>query len=339
MRYGIFGGRTGLRVSPLALGTGIFGKAGGYGAEPDEAARILDAYAEAGGNFVDTSDAYNQGGSESLLGELLAARRDTFVLVSKFGRSASADPAPAAVGNSRKAMVQSVEQSLRRLRTDRIDIYLAHLDDGVTPVEEIARGFDDLVRAGKIVHGGLSNFPAWRVAAAAILADLRGWAPIAALQVPYSLVARETEQEFLPMATGLRIGVMAYSPLAGGLLTGKYRKGEAGRAAALPGSVPDADGRSERIVDALEAVAGENACSAGTAALAWVIDRGVVPVIGPRTLAQLSGYLAAVQVELSREQVERLDAASAPAAGYPHDLLATQRERLGIVDARTGRVA
>ncbi len=200
MRYRIFGQRTGLKVSELALGTGMFGTAFGYGAGPDEVRDILRGYAEAGGNFIDTADNYQLGQSETLIGEFGAPHRDDFIIASKYSRGAVAAPSLAVLGNNRKAMVQSVEASLKRLKTDRIDLYFVHMDDGVTPVDELARGLDDLVRAGKIVYGGLSNFPAWRVATAARTADLRGWAPIAAIQLEYSLIQRTTERELLPMA-------------------------------------------------------------------------------------------------------------------------------------------
>lgn len=202
MRYRIFGERTGLKVSEIVLGAGMFGTAFGYGAPQDEVRRLLQGYVEAGGNFIDTADNYQLGESERLIGEFIAQRRDDFVIASKFSRGATRAPALAALGNNRKAMVQSVEDSLKRLKTDRIDVYFVHMDDGVTPVDEIARGLDDLVRAGKIIYGGLSNFPAWRVATAANTADLRGWAPIAAIQIEYNLLERTPERELLPMADG-----------------------------------------------------------------------------------------------------------------------------------------
>lgn len=174
MRYKLFGKHTGLRVSELVLGAGNFGTRWGHGAEPDEARRIFDAYADAGGNFIDTANGYQFGQSEEILGELLAGRRDEFVLATKFTMRTDMNSGLLVTGNSRKAMVASVEASLKRLKTDRIDLYWAHTSDGLTPVEEIVRGFDDLVRAGKILYGGLSDFPAWRVARAATIAELRG---------------------------------------------------------------------------------------------------------------------------------------------------------------------
>jgi aryl-alcohol dehydrogenase-like predicted oxidoreductase len=188
MRYRLFGRHTGLRVSELVLGAGNFGTRWGHGAEPEEARRIFDAYADAGGNFIDTANGYQFGQSEEILGDLLSGRREDFVLATKFTARTDLNSGILVTGNSRRAMVSSVEASLKRLKTDRIDLYWVHMSDGVTPVEEIVRGFDDLVRAGKILYGGLSDFPAWRVARAATIAELRGAAPIAGMQVEHSLV-------------------------------------------------------------------------------------------------------------------------------------------------------
>ncbi len=235
MRYRIFGERTGLRVSELFLGGGMFGTGWGYGTEPDEVRRIIDAYAAAGGNFLDTADSYEFGQSESLIGDFLGAERDHFVLATKFSFGATANNGISRLGNSRKSMVQAVEESLKRLRTDRIDLYWVHIPDNVTPIDEIMRGLDDLVRAGKILYAGLSDFPAWRVAGAATLADLRGWAPIAAIQLEYSLVERTSDRELLPMARAHGIAAVGWSPLGGGLLTGKYRRGETGRVTGMGG--------------------------------------------------------------------------------------------------------
>jgi len=330
VRYALFGRGTGLKVSALILGTALLGKARGYGADPEDVPAILRAYADAGGNFIDTSDAYQEGQAEVAVGGFVAADRDDFVIASKYGRTARPQPPVAARGGHRKAMVQSVEASLRRLKTDRIDLYLVHLDDGVTPVEEIARGFDDLVRAGKILYGGFSNMPAWRVATAAATADLRGWTPIAALQVEYSLLERAAERELLPTAEAFGLGVMGYSPLAAGLLTGKYRAGETGRATDFTASVSHEDaGRSAAVIDATLAVADEVGASPGQVAIAWALAKGVFPVVGPRTPAQLRDNLAAAALDLDADHVRRLDEVGAVAAGYPHDLLAGYRARMG----------
>lgn len=323
MRYKLFGKHTGLRVSELVLGTGNFGTRWGHGSEPDEARRILDTYADAGGNFIDTANSYQFGQAEEILGELLARRRDEFVLATKFTQGVDPRAGILATGNSRKAMTVSIEASLKRLKTDHIDLYWVHYADGVTPIEEILRGFDDLVRAGKILHAGLSDFPAWRVARGATIAELRGSIPIAGLQVEHSLVERTTEQDLLPMAKALGLGVVAWSPLGGGMLTGKYRKGEKGRAEGFGGKVFQAENSAQRtaILDTLIAVADEVGVTPGEIAIAWVAAKGSLPIIGPRTVAQLEGNLAATEANLSPEQITRLDEASLLPPVFPYTLL------------------
>jgi len=323
MRYKLFGEHTGLRVSELVLGTGNFGTAWGHGADRDEARRIFDAYAEVGGNFIDTANGYQFGQSEEILGDLLTGRRDDFVLATKFSVRTDNNSGILVTGNSRRAMVSSVEASLKRLKTDRIDLYWVHMSDGVTPVEEVVRGFDDLVRAGKILYGGLSDFPAWRVARAATIAELRGAARIAGLQVEHSLVERTTEHELLPAGQGLGLGIVAWSPLGGGMLTGKYRKGETGRREGFNGNVFQAENSPQRtaILDTLIAIADEAGVTPSEIAIAWVAAKGSLPIIGPRTLAQLENNLGAAKVTLSLEQVVRLDTASAVPPGFPYTVL------------------
>ena len=331
MRYRIFGEKTGLRVSEMVLGTAMFGTAWGYGMETGEAWRILDRYVESGGNFIDTAESYQFGESETAIGEFLGADRDAIVLASKYSIGSSASLALAAVGNSRKAMVQAVEASLKRLKTDRIDVYFAHLSDGATPMDEIARGFDDLIRSGKILYGGLSNFPAWRVAVGAVTADLRGWAPISAVQLEYSLLQRTTEIEMLPMAEGLGLGVMGWSPMAGGLLTGKYREGESGRATEQKESVlHEGDARTDAILDVLYEISQELEVQPGQVALAWVSAKGVFPIIGSRTVAQIEENLSAATIRLSPDQTQRLDAVSAVTLAHPHDLINSPANQASI---------
>ncbi|MBU8977792.1 MULTISPECIES: aldo/keto reductase [unclassified Lysobacter] len=322
MRYRIFG-NTGLRVSTLALGTGNFGKGWGYGAEQDEAQRIYTTYREAGGNFIDTADQYQFGQSETMLGEFIARDRDDIVLATKFSLGDAPDAGLQRSGNSRKAMLRSVEASLKRLNTDRVDLLWVHMPDGVTPIDEIARALDDLVRSGKILYAGLSDFPAWRVATAATLAEVRGWSPVAAVQLEYSLVERSAERELLPMAAGFNLGTVAWSPLGGGLLTGKYRRGETGRAQGLGVVIHgESDARKTATVDAVLAIADEIGVSPGQVAIAWVLAKGVLPIIGPRTHEQLNDNLSSINVTLTDDQVQRLDAASAITLGFPHDVVA-----------------
>jgi aryl-alcohol dehydrogenase-like predicted oxidoreductase len=339
MRYKLFGKHTGLRVSELVLGTGSFGTRWGHGSEPEEAKRMLDAYADAGGNFIDTADSYQFGESEEILGRLLVGRRNEFVLATKFSQSAQANAGLLVTGNSRKAMVSSLEASLKRLNTDHVDLYWVHYADGVTPMEEIVRGFDDLVRAGKILYAGLSDFPAWRVSRAATIAELRGSIPIAGLQVEHSLVERTTEQELLPMGEALGLGMVAWSPLGGGMLTGKYRQGEKGRAEGFGGRVFQAENSAQRtaILDAVIATADELDVTPGEVAIAWVSSKGALPIIGPRSVAQLEANLAAAEVVLSSEQIERLDGVSALKPVFPHSLLQDPANRDRIFSGKLDR--
>lgn len=328
MRYRVFGEHTGLRVSEVVLGTGAFGTKWGYGAEPDEALRILDGYLEAGGNFLDTADSYQYGESESLLGEFIKSNRDDLVLGTKYTQSSNPKGSLSVTGNSRKAMIRSLEQSLKRLQTDRVDLYWVHMPDGDTPIDEIVRGLDDLVRAGKVVYVGLSDFPAWRVAGAAMLAALRGWAPIAAQQIEYSLVQRTADRELLPMAAAYGIATTVWSPLGGGVLTGKYRRGETGRQTNFGRLFhPEDSAQKTAILDTLDAVAQETGSNQGRVAIAWTLAQGVFPIIGPKSRAQLDDTLAATDVQLSADQIRRLDDASAIPLGFPHEFNAVSANR------------
>jgi aryl-alcohol dehydrogenase-like predicted oxidoreductase len=327
MRYKIFGRRTGLRVSELALGAGNFGTRWGHGAERAEAKRVFDAYVEAGGNFIDTADSYQFGESEELVGDFIAVERDSFVVASKYTLGTNDTYGISRTGNSRKNMVRSVEGSLKRLKTDRIDLYWAHFADGVTPMEEIVRAFDDLVRAGKILYAGLSNFPAWRISRADLLAELRGWAPIAGIQIEYSLAQRTADRELLPMAEALGLGVALWSPLGGGFLTGKYRSGDPGRLntrlAVLVHTEKTA--RETAILDTVLAVAKEVGISPTEVAIAWLLHKAarsttsLIPILGSRIRDQLDSTLGALDVKLSSEQSARLDTASAIPLGTPHE--------------------
>jgi len=332
MRYMTLGRRTGLRVSEYALGTGNFGTRRSAGSEPDEARRMFDRFAEAGGIVIDTSDSYQFGQAEELVGGFVASDRDHFVVTTKYTNPTSAHPRISDTGNGRKNMVRALEASLRRLGTDHVDVYWAHAPDTITPTEEILAAFDDLTRAGKIHHAGFSNFPAWRVARAATIAELRNQSPIIAVQVEYSLVERTAEREVLPMAEALGLGVALWSPLAGGLLTGKYGQGGTGR-------LTDSDGVIRRkiseqdaaVVDAVRAIAAKLGVTAAQVSIAWMRQRAarspttLVPVIGPRTVEQLDDYLGALDVSLGDDDVERLDAVSAIAFGAPHEIAALVR--------------
>lgn len=333
MKYSPFG-NTGLRVSQVALGTGNFGTGWGYGADPEAATAVFNAYVEAGGNFIDTADVYQFGQSEELLGKLLHGRRENFVVATKFTSGAAPNADRLVTGNSRKAMVASVEASLARLKTDRIDIYWAHHPDGVTPTEELVRGFDDLARAGKILYAGLSNFPAWRLARAVTLAELTRAIPIAAAQFEHSLVRREPETDLFPASQALGLGIVTWSPLGGGMLTGKYRQGERGRAEGFGGRVfqPENSPQRTHILDTVIAIAGELGVSASQVALAWAGTHGAVPILGPRSVEQLADNLVALSVELSAEQLGRLDSVSSLGSATPGRTPARWAE-----DARAGR--
>jgi len=326
MRYKLFGSGTGLYVSELVLGAAMFGTASGYGADKDEVQKILQSYTEAGGNFIDTANQYQLGESERLIGEFIAPNRNDFVISSKYSRSSSANPSMGKLGNHRKAMVQAVEESLKRLKTDHIDIYFAHLDDFVTPVGEIVRGFEDLVQSGKIIYGGLANFPAWKVATAATIANVRGSTLLSAVQVEYNLLQRAADRELLPMAEGFGLGTMLYSPLAGGLLTGKYRKGESGRITLMGNTQQKNAERNDAVIDVLIAVAEETGTGPGQVAIAWAGTKGGFPIIGPRNHTHLEDNLLAASIELSQDQVMRLDEVSAVSLDYPHELNAAQRK-------------
>jgi aryl-alcohol dehydrogenase-like predicted oxidoreductase len=319
VRYRTFGKKTGLQVSELALGTGIFGHGPIHVGDDNEAKRIFDGYVEAGGNFIDTADTYSDGESEKLVGRFIASDRDHFALATKYTLGANSRGDVSKTGNSRKNMIRSVEASLRRLDVDHIDLYWVHKPDFITPIEEIMRGFDDLVQAGKIAYAGFSNFPAWKVAHASVAAELRGWAPLAGAQFEYSLIERSADRDVIPLLTEFGLGAALWSPLAGGLLTGKYREGGQGRQQA--GNVlvhTERSGREKRIVDAVLKVATDLGATPGQIALAWMLHAdklakiGAIPIIGARTRAQLDENLATLSVDLSPSQLGELNEASKP---------------------------
>jgi aryl-alcohol dehydrogenase-like predicted oxidoreductase len=329
-------GRSGLRVSPLCLGTMTFGTEWGWGADRETSRAIFDAYAERGGNFIDTANFYTNGTSERLVGEFLNGERERFVLATKFTLNMHPGD-PNAGGNHRKCMVQSVEASLRRLGTDYIDLYWLHVWDDTTPIDEIMRGLDDLVRAGKIVYIAVSDTPAWRIAQANTLAELRGWSRFIALQVEYNLALRDAERDLVPMALELGLGVLPWSPLASGLLSGKYERSDLDRQrqsdkGADGGTVSRPLTLSERrieIAEAVKAVAGEIGRTPAQVALNWLLGRrGVTsPILGARTRAQIEDNLGAAEFTLGAAHRERLDAVSAIELGFPHDFVASAMVR------------
>jgi aryl-alcohol dehydrogenase-like predicted oxidoreductase len=321
MRYRTLG-TSGLRVCELILGAMTFGEHGGVGAPIEECRRILDAYADAGGNAVDTAINYRNGASEEILGQLLAGRRESFVLGSKY--TVSRDRAdPNAAGNARKNLRLSLETSLRRLQTDYLDVYWVHMWDQATPIEETMRALDDAVRAGKVLYVGISDTPAWVVARANTLAAWHDWSPFIGLQVPYSLLQRDIERELLPMAEALGLGVTAWSPLAGGVLSGKYtRPGAAIDGARLdPASL---DPRAHAVAEAVQEVADGLGATPSQVAIAWTMARSpsIHPILGARRVEQLLDNLGALDVRLSAEECARLEAPTGFTPGFPSDFIA-----------------
>lgn len=319
MRYRTLGA-SGLRVSELILGAMTFGEHGGVGAPMEECQRILDAYADAGGNTIDTAINYRDGASEEILGQLLVGRRESFVLGTKY--TVSRDRAnPNAAGNARKNLRASLETSLRRLQTDYLDVYWVHMWDRATPIEETMRALDDAVQAGKILYVGISDAPAWVVARANTLADWRGWSPFIGLQVPYNLLQRDIERDLLPMAETLGLGVTAWSPLAGGVLSGKYtRPGKAPGGRLDPASL---DGHAHVVAQAVQDVADDRGATPSQVAIAWTMTRSasVHPILGARQLDQLRDNLGALKVQLSPEECARLEAAAGVTLGFPNDFI------------------
>jgi aryl-alcohol dehydrogenase-like predicted oxidoreductase len=313
-------------VSELALGTLTFGEEWGFGAPPEECRRMFDAFAEEGGNFIDTADRYTNGSSERIVGELISSERDRFVVASKYALTRRPGD-PNASGTHRKSLVAALDASLMRLGLDYLDLYLIHAWDLLTPLGEVMRALDDQVRAGKILYLGVSNAPAWVVARANALADERGLSPFVALQIEYSLIQRDAERELIPMATALDLGVMAWAPLGGGVLTGKYRT-DGGTRRLAEGDERLVD-HNLHIADEVGVVASEIDASRASVAIAWLLRRDAVtiPILGARSADQLRESLAGTALELSPEQVARLDAASRIELGYPHDFVQSDAVR------------
>lgn len=328
-------GRSGLRVSPLCFGTMTFGKVDGWGCTEDEAHAMLSAYADRGGNFVDTANMYGGGESEAVLGRWLAGRRDTMVVSTKYSLARTQGDANAG-GNHRKSMVRSVEESLAALGTDYIDLLFLHMWDFRTPVEEVLRAFDDLVRAGKVQYAALSNVPAWQASRMQAIADLRGWTPFVGFQMSYSLIERTPERDLIPMCREMGMGVLPWSPLGGGVLTGKYSSGNLKAQSGGLNSreaINRATGRlSERslaIADEVKVIADEMGATPAQVALAWTMRDAVVtaPVLGVRTMDQLEDNLGALELTFDDDQIARLDQASSIDLGFPHDMLASSMQR------------
>ena len=322
MRYKLLG-RSGLRVSELALGTMTFGETWGWGASKDESRRIFEAFVDAGGNFVDTACNYTDGESETILGDLIQDERERLVVATKYTLSGRRDD-PNAGGNSRKNLVQTLEGSLRRLRTDYVDLLWLHMWDGMTPVEEVLRAFDDVVSSGKALYVGFSDTPAWVVSQAVALAELRGWARPVALQAPYSLADRDVERELLPMAQSLDLTFTPWGTLEGGALTGKYLE-ESSEPRRYDGVGEKTNGIAREVI----AIAEELDVTPSQVAIAWVRAQRwhSIPIVGARSEAQLRDNLGALDVELSKDAAERLSAASGFDVGFPRSFLESDHVR------------
>ncbi len=337
-------GRSGLRVSPLCLGAMTFGKEYDWGADSDAAQRIFSTYVERGGNFIDTANIYTNGTSERLVGQFAAAKRHSLVIATKYSLTVTPND-PNSSGNHRKNMMRSVQESLGRLNTDYIDLLYLHGWDDRTPVEEVMRGMDDLVRSGKVTYVAISNTPAWQVARMQTIAELRGWSPLIAFQLQYSLSERTAERDMIPMAREMGLGVMPWSPLGSGVLTGKYSRADLagdgrkdiGSRKALALMIGTLSERNLVIADVVREIAGELGTTPAQVALAWTLQNPAVtaPIIGVRTLMQLEDNLGALEIELSHEQSNRLDEVSAIEPGNPHDLLASSYQKVLVLGTKT----
>ncbi|UOE48492.1 aldo/keto reductase [Mucilaginibacter sp. SMC90] len=317
MNYKLLG-RSGLKVSELCLGAMGFGTEGGWGAEKDASFAIMDAFANAGGNFIDTANVYKLGTSEKIIGEYLGNHdRDYFVLATKYTLKDNTTN-PNASGNNRKNMMRSVEESLKRLKTDFIDVLYLHIWDNITPIDEVLRGLDDLIKQGKVTYAAISDTPAWVVSKGNTLAELMGWSQFIALQVEYSLLARTAERELIPMAKHYGMTVTPWAPLAGGALTGKYLRGEQGRVKAESNR---RNNRAQTITEAVVEIAAELGVSESHVALQWMMDRdfSCIPIVGATKIDQLNDNLRAIDTKLTPEHFKKLNEVSAIELGFPGD--------------------
>jgi len=320
-------GKSGLRVSELCLGTMTFGKDWGWGASKDESKKIFDHFIDAGGTFVDTANRYTEGTSEKFTGEFIKSIRSKVVLATKYSlHTTKGDPNDG--GNHRKNLVQSLEQSLKRLRTDYVDILYLHAWDFTSGIEEVMRGLEDVVTAGKALYIGISDTPAWIISHAQAIARLRGWHPIIVVQFEYSLLQRTVERDLLPMAEALDIGVTAWAPLAGGALTGKYLENSSDEKR-LPESSKRLKGKSIEITKRIIEIARETGCNPSHVAINWLRrkNQSIIPVIGARRVDQLTDNLKCLDHSLTDTHFHELDDLSHIEPGFPHEFLASNSIR------------
>ncbi len=316
MKYHLFG-NTGLRVSELCLGTMGFGTENGWGATEENSKAVFETFANAGGNFIDTANIYTSGTSEKFVGKFVGSDRDHFVVATKYGlKDRNGDPNFS--GNHRKNMMRSVHESLKRLQTDYIDLLWLHIWDFTTSPDEILMGLNDLIHRGMVNYIGISDTPAWRVAQANTIAELRGWHKFAGLQVEYSLINRTAERDLLPMAKALNLSVTPWAPLAGGALTGKYLRGEKGR---LPDASKRLNERNTLIAQTVVDTANEMGCAPSQVAIQWTRQRNqqVIPIIGATKATQIEEALAGVEVIIPEKWIQKLNDVSAIELGFPHD--------------------
>lgn len=318
MRYKLLG-NSGLRVSELCLGTMTFGKEWGWGSDYKTSKNVFDEFIKAGGNFIDTANLYTLGTSEKMVGEFISSDRERFVLATKYTLWDRMDDVSFS-GNSRKNLFRSVEASLDRLNTDYIDLLWVHAWDFTTPVEEVMRSLDDLVRTGLVHYIGISDTPAWIVSQANTMADLKGWTKFIGLQIEYSLIERTPERDLLPMAKALNIGVTPWASLGGGVLTGKYLKKQKGR---IDDNHPRRNERNTKIAKEVVKIAKELGVSPAQVAINWTRQQNqqVIPIIGASKVEQLKDNLACLNVEIPKDHMNRLDEVSKIELGFPHDFL------------------
>lgn len=318
-------GKSGLRVSELCLGTMTFGEEWGWGASKEESKKMFDSFAEAGGNFIDTANHYTNGSSEKILGEIVQGKREEFVIATKY----TLNPRPGdpnGGGNHRKSMAQALNASLKRLNTDYIDLYWVHAWDFLTPEEEVMRALDDMIRLGKVLYIGISDTPAWVIAKSNTLAELRGWTQFVGLQTQYNLVERTSERELLPMAEAFGMSVTAWSPLAGGVLSGKYNLNDksANRLGKdNPMSAEFLTPRNLAIAQKVIDIAVQIGKPPSQVALKWLMKKGrnIIPIIGSRRAAQVQDNLGCLDIDLNDSQMAALDEISKIELGFPHDFL------------------
>ncbi len=331
MRYKLLG-KSGLRVSELCLGTMTFGETWGWGASREESRKQFDLFLDRGGNFIDTSVNYTDGASEMLLGEFIQEKRASLVIATKYSLTKPDSSDPNSGGNSRKNMVQSVERSLKHLQTDFIDLLYLHMWDYMTPVEEVLRGMDDLVRAGKVLYTAISDSPAWVVAEANTRAELMGWSRFVGLQVPYSLLDRAVEREILPVAHHWDMAVLPWGILEAGILSGKFLKPVEGGTRIDPEKLK-LPAKDQAIVEQVQQIAQESGRSMAQIAINWVRQQQhkaqIIPILGARSAVQLEDNLGVLDWTLSDEQLQRLETASQIELGFPHSMLPGNRYIFG----------